>query len=91
MLFENAPELTLIRERIDVIERDLLPRLSDARDSHAESKPIVARLNEEIGRIEALLGAMFDRSTHLEDGRDDVTLLLNRRFFPSIVKREIGL
>ena len=91
MLFENAPELTLIRERIAVIERDLMPRLTHARDSHAESKPIVARLNEEIGRIETLLGAMFDRSTHLEDGRDDVTMLLNRRFFPSIVKREIGL
>jgi diguanylate cyclase len=34
---------------------------------------------------------MFDQAEMLEDGRDDVTRLLNRRYFPSIAKREIGL
>jgi diguanylate cyclase len=90
-LFETAPELPLIRQRIADIEHLLIPRLKSAHDDHTSAKTIVTELHRQVEQIKDLLGMMFDQAEMLEDGRDDVTRLLNRRYFPSIAKREIGL
>lgn len=91
MLFEGVPEAALLRECIDATEAELLPRLKAARDHHASAKEVVSELNAAVERMKGLLGAMFDHAARLEDGRDELTRLLNRRYFPSIVKREIEL
>ena len=91
MLFEGVPELAMLRDCIHETEAELLPRLKAARASHANAKGVVSELNASVDRMKGLLGAMFDRVAQMEDGRDDVTRLLNRRYFPSIVKREIEL
>jgi diguanylate cyclase len=91
MLFENSPELAQIHARMATIEQQLLPRLTQARASHADARHIVGTLNAEIEAIKTTLGLMFDKASELEEGRDGVTRLLNRRYFPAVVKREIAL
>jgi len=91
MLFEDAPEIARIEETITVIERDLLPRLTRARASHEDARAVAAAINLQFDEIKLLLGSMFDRFIEVEDGRDTVTRLLNRRYFPSVAKREIAL
>lgn len=91
MLFEGAPEVQRILALTQRIEDELLPRLHSARGNADEARSAVNALNEGIEDIKGMLGAMFDRFIDVEDGRDSVTQLLNRRYFPSVAKREIAL
>lgn len=91
MLFEGAAEVQQILQLTRRIEEELLPRLHAARGHADEARRVVGALNQGIDEIKALLGAMFDRFIDVEDGRDSVTQLLNRRYFPSVAKREIAL
>lgn len=91
MMFEGVPELALLRQCIESTESDLLPRLKEASANRASAKGIVAELNGAVDRMKGLLGTMFDRLTAMEDGRDSLTRLLNRRYLPAIAKREIDL
>ena len=91
ILFEGAPEIARIQQHIALIEDTLLPRLSLARASHNDARALVTEINQNVEHIKVLLAAMFDRYTEAEDGRDSVTNLLNRRYLPSVAKREIAL
>jgi diguanylate cyclase len=91
LLFEDAPEIHEIRSSMAQIEGVLLPRLQRARAEGTDAKAVVTDLDRGIERIKTLLGAMFDRAAASDGGRDDVTRLLNRRYLPAIVKREISL
>lgn len=91
ILFEGAPEIARIQQHISLIEGTLLPRLSLARASHDDARTLVAEINQNVEHIKVLLATMFDRYTEAEDGRDNVTNLLNRRYLPSVAKREIAM
>jgi diguanylate cyclase len=91
MLFEGAPEVERIQALTQHIEGTLLPQLGQARGNPAAARSAVAALGQDIDAIKTLLGTMFDRFIEVEDGRDSVTRLLNRRYFPSVAKREIAL
>lgn len=91
VLFEDAPEMAAIREHVDAIEDTLLPALAAARSSPQDARPVVSGISSRVNAIKALLGAMFDRHAAVRDGRDDASALLNRRFLPAVVKREIAL
>jgi diguanylate cyclase len=91
VLFEHSPELPQIQALIDRIEDELLPRLITARASGDDARDLVATIHQQIDAIKQLLGSMFDQVTEHDNGRDGVTHLLNRRYFPSVVKREIAI
>ena len=91
ILFDDAAEISRIRQHTDAIEQDLLPRLSQARARHDDARALVAEINLHIDGVKTLLAAMFDRYSEAEDGRDSVTHLLNRRYLPSVAQREIAL
>lgn len=91
ILFEGAPEITAMRAEIGQVERRLLPALRRVRSNHNDAKAIVVELNGCFERIKTMLGALFDRYIAMDDGRDSVTTLLNRRYFPVVAKREIEL
>lgn len=57
----------------------------------AENRSLVTTVITEVEQIKYLLANMFDRLTDLEVGRDVLTQLFNRRFLPTILKREIEL
>lgn len=91
ILFDGAPEVELIGQCIDRIEVDLAPRLVQSRNDPVQAREVVARINEGISDIKNHLGVMFDRFTADEDGRDSVTRLLNRRYFPTVARREVAI
>ena len=91
VLFEDAPEIERIRELVESIEDMLLPRLAEARERPTDARTVVGAINARIEDIKSLLSTMFDRYMDREDGRDSITKLLNRRYLPTIAKREIDL
>jgi diguanylate cyclase len=91
ILFEGAPEMEQIRSGIDEIENTLLPRLAQARAQASDPRPIVMAIHGRVESIKAMLGGMFDTYIQNQDGRDSVTKLLSRRYFPSVARREIEL
>ena len=91
VLFEHAPELAQMQVAIAHIEGQLLPTLSLARHRHDEARDIVNAIHQQVEGLRRMLDAMFDRVSELDDGRDGVTRLLNRRYFPAVVKREMAL
>jgi diguanylate cyclase len=91
MLFEDAPELAQIEELTETIEGELLPMLRQAREEPAQARGVVGQITAHIDRIKALLASMFDRYIEVEDGRDNLTNLLSRRYLPSVAQREIAL
>ena len=91
ILFEGAPELARIQACMASIESVWLPQLGRARHSHDDAREVVAQMNRLIEEIKQLMGSMFDRYIETTDGRDSVTRLLNRRYFPAVAKREIEL
>lgn len=90
ILFDGAPELARIHACMAEIEERLQPALVASRGDPARGRDAVARFQQAIGEIKALLASMFDRSIAGDDGRDGVTRLLNRRYFPTVAKREIA-
>lgn len=91
VLFDGAPEITTIGQHIREIEQQWLPRLSQAREQPDQAREVVAAINSLVEKVKALLGVMFDRCMAGQDGRDTLTQLLNRRYLPTIVRREIEL
>lgn len=89
LLFEGAEEVAQIEALVAGIEGDLLPRLSRMRDRHDDARSVVAAINHSVDTIKTLLGSMFDRFIAVEDGRDGVARLLNRRYVASVARREI--
>lgn len=91
ILFEGAVEVEQLQHEMQLLEHDLLPRVHAARTSHEEARPLVAEFRRRIVGMKRLLVSLFDRYVAIGDGRDSVTSLLNRRYFPAIARREIEL
>lgn len=92
LLFEGAPEIEQLFAAINRVDADLVPGLAQA--ANAERTVIsewMRRIQEEISCIKFSLNAMFDARLEVENGRDPLTQLLNRRFLPSLLAREIAL
>lgn len=54
-------------------------------------KETLRTIRERVGAIQGLLNLLFERIGELETGSDPLTHLLNRRFLPSVLRREIEL
>lgn len=87
VLFESAPALGQITEAVARLDDVVLPRLLQG---GAESLPDQVReLQELVARIKHLLNGLFDMVAEIESGSDPLTNVLNRRFLPSVIGREI--
>ncbi|MCK6395648.1 GGDEF domain-containing protein [Zoogloea sp.] len=94
LLFDETRELPLIGECVERIDQSLFPQLVFGRDKdlHSDTNRALAKaVLVEVDQIKFLLRSMFDRLVDLDVGRDVLTQLFNRRFLPSILKREISL
>ncbi|WP_437889386.1 diguanylate cyclase [Phytobacter sp. V91] len=56
-----------------------------------ERMRLLQSVRQYVGQIQLLLAAMFDALVKLENGKDSLTQLMNRRFIPTIIRREISL
>lgn len=87
VLFKSAPALGQIIEAVARLDDVVLPRLLQG---GPESLPDQVReLQELVARIKHLLNGLFDMVAEIESGSDPLNNVLNRRFLPSVIGREI--
>lgn len=93
VIFDGASEIGLINKSIDIIDNNLLPaimKMANNGESIATQKLIMS-LDKEILTIRFHLSTLFDRHVEIEASRDTLTRLLNRRFIPIVLNREMEL
>lgn len=88
-MFEGAPELEQISEIMERIDDTLLPQLGGPEATAPQ--PLIMSLQTELDNLKFQLNTLFERQLEVENGRDTLTRLLNRRFLPSVMSREIKL
>jgi diguanylate cyclase len=92
VLFESAPALRQIVEAVARLDDTVLPGMMQSASQAPESLPNQVReLQELVARIKHLLNGLFDMVAEIESGSDPLTNVLNRRFLPSVIGREISL
>lgn len=92
-IFDRSDDLRSIFATLRRIDDELLPACQREMDgaSVSELRRLIRQVAGEVERVKFLLDAMFERLLHVESGRDALTKLLNRRFLPAILGREIKL
>lgn len=91
IIFESAPELDQIRQRIEEVEKTLLPKMVASRRNSGDTRILMKEIEAGITEIKFLLGGLFDRFIEVEGGRDALTRLLNRRYLSAVLTREMSL
>ncbi len=92
VLFESAPALRQITGAVSRLDDTVLPRMMQGESHESGTLPDQVReLQELVARIKHLLNGLFDMVAEIESGSDPLTNVLNRRFLPSVIGREISL
>jgi diguanylate cyclase len=91
IIFHDAPELDRIRGCVEKLEGTLLPSLIEKRLSGGDAREAMKLVEADISEVKFLLTGLFDRFIEVESGRDSLTRLLNRRYLPTILTREVAL
>lgn len=96
LLFDEPRELARINDHIELMDDTLLPVISreqQAQDPEVRNGQSVALRDflADLEEMRFLVNVLFDRLTDLEAGRDVLTQLYNRRFLPTIMRRELAL
>ena len=92
ILFEGAAEVGLIAEAVSRVDNEILPQLDPSARGAAESKSnLVEHLQADLSVIKFNVASLFEQHIEVENGRDALTRLLNRRFLPTVLAREIAL
>lgn len=86
-LFQGAPGVQSILDAMELIDQSLLPRLMQAQG--AQRSEALMQLREQARHIAMQLDALFTQNTELDAGRDVLTQLLNRKFFPVVLAKEV--
>lgn len=90
-MFEGAPELSLINGAIERVDQNLLPLLLQSMGRGALPEALIGALESELETLKFQVSTLFERQLEVENGRDALTRLLNRRFLPTVLNREIHL
>lgn len=92
-VFTSQSELESVRTSLETIDEELLPSIEAAllADNAADVRRLTRFTMSEVEQVRSLLDSLFDHLVRLEAGSDALTRLLNRRFLPSILGREIAL
>lgn len=90
--FEGSAESTAILDVMDSIDNVLLPLLgTDIEDAESPVQRIslLHDLRDKVRSILFNLDSLFEQNNELESGRDVLTRLLNRKFLPVVLTRQI--
>ncbi len=89
--FQGASETALILQAIDHIDEVLLPVFDlSTRPGEDERVQRLRELREQARSIAFHLDALFQQNNELEAGRDVLTRLLNRKFLPVVLRKEVN-
>jgi len=84
--FQGAPESQTILQYIEQIDQSLGPLTTGERE---ECRQLLRQLHEHIQSIKYLLDSLLEQAKDLEAGRDVLTRLLNRKFLPVVLGKEL--
>lgn len=92
-MFDGTAELPTILAAMHALDTEILPALTRAvaEDDTAALADLMQAFQYRVDDIKYLLMSLFDRVSALEGGRDPLTQLLNRRFLPTVLAREIAM
>lgn len=92
LMFRRSNILQSIQAIMERVDEEILPAIEHAkRTGSAETVKYIGHLQGAIDEIKYLLSDLFQSATELESGRDPLTRVLNRKFLPSVLGREITL
>lgn len=84
--FQGAPENQTILDYIKKIDQNLMQLTQDEPD---KTRELLRQLREQARSIKYLLDGLLDQARELEAGRDVLTRLLNRKFLPVVLGKEV--
>ncbi len=87
--FEGTRESEQILDTMIHIDNELLPQLAAGDKSQQEYIDHLRALRDQVRSIAFHLDALFEQNNELEAGRDVLTRLLNRKFLPVVLSRQI--
>lgn len=88
-VFQGTHECTTILGTMDAIDGEHLPAIHRAGSTPADRLALLHTLRDHTRRIAFLLDSLFEQSSALEAGRDVLTRLLNRKFLPVVLDKEV--
>ena len=86
-IFHGAPACQSIQKAMERIDNELLPALMQAKGADVTT-PLL-QLREQARHIAMSLDALFAQNSELDAGRDALTQLLNRKFLPVVLTKEV--
>ncbi|MCF7200683.1 GGDEF domain-containing protein [Pseudomonas oligotrophica] len=87
--FQGSPESASILDYIAGIDRALLQLRGGCETSGEGSLDLLHQIREQTRAIRFLLDSLFEQASDLEAGRDVLTRLLNRKFLPVVLGKEV--
>jgi len=92
LMFERTPKLQNIAECITKIDQHILPKLETTQyDDRAAIGSQFQLIQQDLVKIKFVINEIFDSHIELDNARDSLTRLLNRRFIHTVLSREIAL
>lgn len=87
--FQGVSEVSLISASMQNIDEVCLPELAEPGLADSARHDLIHQTRAQADNILAQMTTLFAKSLEVESGKDVMTGLLNRRFLPSILSREI--
>lgn len=91
-VFNKDPQSAAVAGLISQCDSALLDLRGRPQGDTREGRTALLRqLHDYVSQIKGLTISMFEKIMELESGRDELTHLLNRRFLPTVLRREVAL
>src|SRR5690606_18049707 len=87
--FQGSPESTSILTYIRSIDSQLEALREGVGERHELPIDLLRKTREQTKSIRFLLDSLFEQANDLEAGRDALTHLLNRKFLPVVMSKEV--
>jgi diguanylate cyclase len=87
--FQGTPESGLIIDTMQQIDEAILPLLSHNAELPEQHLQRLKELRELTKSLRYHLELLFEQNSSLEAGKDVMTRLLNRKFLPAVLSREV--
>ncbi|MBT2786521.1 MULTISPECIES: diguanylate cyclase [unclassified Halomonas] len=87
--FEGAPEIATISRHIQQVDREWLEVL--LHEDSSQRLEALGEIRDATRTVLMLLDDVLERASGLDAGRDSLTRLLNRKFLPVVLSREIDI
>ena len=87
--FEGSSEAELVMESMEEIDNVLMPLISGGDSRESSRIQWLRDLRDKVHGIRFHLNNLFEQNNELESGRDVLTRLLNRKFMPVVLSKQI--